>query len=251
MKVTYYAITRTGTSEEYIGSSINLRGRWKTHRYDLKNKRHHCKALQEAWDLYGPDAFSWSIIETRVCADVNDRAAIELQWIIAKGTYNAMTKYVTTDNLIPMSDQAKALKSAEAHAKIADDPEYANFLQKRGQAIAAYMKSDEGRANMSEHSKRRWQDPEERKRLRAGLDRVQADPEHWKRHGEKIKAAHGTPEMKAMHRENHAKLLEDPGMREKMIQGSKDYWADPANRAKRGEKMRAYHAARRAAKLTD
>lgn len=245
-KVTFYAIARTGTAEEYIGTSINVKNRWKTHRYDLKKGGHHCSALQQAWDLYGPDAFTFSVLKVVDCETLNERAALEIQLIKQRGSYNAMTAYIPYESIGPQSEAAKALQSATNRSKAQNDPQYAEFLRGRGEALTEFMRSDEGRANMAKHTKRRWQDPEERKRLRAGLDRK--DPEIEAKRAANIGKAHSTPEMKAFHKANAAKMLENPELVAKMLDGSKSYWADPANRAKRAEKMRAYHAARRAAK---
>lgn len=39
----------------YIGSSQNIRKRWREHRTDLERKTHHSQALQRAWDKYNGD----------------------------------------------------------------------------------------------------------------------------------------------------------------------------------------------------
>lgn len=244
-KVTIYSITRIGTEDSYVGSSIALRSRWKTHRYELNKGIHHCFDLQKQWAEHGPEAFIFEVLAQHECKDVNERAALELQWIIAKGNLNAMREYVDTHNFT-QSDACRALQSATNRAKAANDPDYAAFLDRRGKELTAYMQSVEGRANMGRHTKRRWKDPEERKRLRAGLDRK--DHEVEARRSANIGKAHSTPEMKAMHRANAAKMLENPVLVAKMLKGSKDYWANPENRAKRAEMSRQMHARRRAAK---
>jgi len=244
MKVTIYAINRTGTSEEYIGSSINFKSRWKKHLFDLRKGKHHCPALQTAWAQYGERAFSFVILDERECASVGERAALELQWIKSRGTYNTMTNFIIPTNLEPMSDAHKKLKALEIEAAIASNPEYRAFLKARGESLTAFIQSPEGRANMAEHTKRRWQDPEERKRLRAGLDRK--DPEVEKRRAENIGKAHSTPEKKAMHRANTKALWETEEYRSKVTQkAAQNRWGDPEAKARQAEKMRAYHAKRR------
>jgi group I intron endonuclease len=59
-----YAITNKINGNQYIGSAMDFRKRWKLHVYQLRHKKHHCAYLQHAWDKNGPDAFEFSIIET-------------------------------------------------------------------------------------------------------------------------------------------------------------------------------------------
>ena len=64
-----YAITCKANGKKYIGSvqtSFNTRS--STHRSRLRSgksrgKNHHCIHLQNAWNLYGEDAFEFSIVE--------------------------------------------------------------------------------------------------------------------------------------------------------------------------------------------
>lgn len=47
----------------YIGSTSNHRRRKWEHWKSLRDKTHHCTALQKAWDQYGEDAFCFEVIE--------------------------------------------------------------------------------------------------------------------------------------------------------------------------------------------
>jgi group I intron endonuclease len=61
-----YQILCVPTGKIYIGSAVNLRKRWRNHCYllDGKGKRpHHNIHLQRAWDKYGADAFTFTVIE--------------------------------------------------------------------------------------------------------------------------------------------------------------------------------------------
>lgn len=248
--VVFYAITRIGTPDEYIGSSINLKARWKQHRYTLNKGTHHSAALQRAWSEFGPEAFSFDIIEIRECPDVNIRATIELQWIIKRGTYNAMTDHVDTHNLWT-SKANREMLSAAHRAKAASDPKYAAFLVERGATMSAYMKSPEGRANMAKHSKRRWKDPEERKRLRAGIDRWIKDPEALAVHAEKGRIRESDPERIAVHAARTKALWDDPIVGAKYREAGKIRWSNPEAKEHQAQKMREYHARRRAAKAAE
>lgn len=65
-----YAITNCLNGKQYIGSSINIHGRWTEHRSDLRRGISQCRKLQCAWAKYGEDAFAFSILETQ---DVENR----------------------------------------------------------------------------------------------------------------------------------------------------------------------------------
>lgn len=46
----------------YVGSSVNLEKRWKEHRRQLDEGKHHSRFLQRCWTKYGADAFEFSVI---------------------------------------------------------------------------------------------------------------------------------------------------------------------------------------------
>lgn len=47
----------------YIGSSKNIRGRWDKHKQMLRNNAHTTKHLQLAWNVYGKEYFTFSVLE--------------------------------------------------------------------------------------------------------------------------------------------------------------------------------------------
>ena len=57
-----YAIENTQNGGMYIGSTVDYKGRWHTHRSTLRNKRHHSFVLQRAWDKYGEAAFRFRLL---------------------------------------------------------------------------------------------------------------------------------------------------------------------------------------------
>lgn len=56
-----YGITCIPTQDVYVGSSIDIDGRFRWHRAMLKRAKHHCSRLQAAWSAHGPDAFSFQV----------------------------------------------------------------------------------------------------------------------------------------------------------------------------------------------
>lgn len=58
-----YAITHVASGRQYIGSAVYLPSRWAQHRMDLRRGTHHSRHLQRAWAKYGPDAFTFAVLE--------------------------------------------------------------------------------------------------------------------------------------------------------------------------------------------
>lgn len=57
-----YQITNTINGHFYVGSSVDIEQRWCGHKTDL-NKGKHCNAhLQNAWNKYGAQAFSFEVL---------------------------------------------------------------------------------------------------------------------------------------------------------------------------------------------
>lgn len=58
-----YMITCSANNKIYIGSAVNLKIRWKRHRNELINNKHVNVILQNAFNKYGLESFSFEIIE--------------------------------------------------------------------------------------------------------------------------------------------------------------------------------------------
>jgi len=58
-----YQIKNTQTGKLLVGSSTNLHGPLNKHRFILSIGRHDNAALQSDWNHFGPDAFSFEILE--------------------------------------------------------------------------------------------------------------------------------------------------------------------------------------------
>jgi len=54
--------SKTKPFRVYIGSSINITDRWKSHVKDLKNNKHHSSKLQNHYNKYGKDDLEFIVI---------------------------------------------------------------------------------------------------------------------------------------------------------------------------------------------
>ncbi len=67
-KVGIYSIKNRINNKIYIGSSDDIKNRWRNHKILLENNNHHSIHLQNAWQKYGEHAFLFEIIE-----NINDK----------------------------------------------------------------------------------------------------------------------------------------------------------------------------------
>lgn len=58
-----YMIKNEINGKVYIGSSVNLRARWNTHRTLLNTNHHKNRNLQAAWNEFGESSFVFIVIE--------------------------------------------------------------------------------------------------------------------------------------------------------------------------------------------
>ena len=98
--------------------------------------------------------------------------------------------------------------------------------------------SERLRANMGAHTRRRWTDPEQREALANGLLKGNGFVKGMK----SVKS----PEASAEHSAHMKKVWADPERNTKLAERQASRWKDPEAKQRHGEKMRAYHAARRA-----
>ena len=68
----------------YVGQSINIENRWTHHKSELNNNKHINDYLQNAWNKYGEDNFSFIVIEECKESELNEK---EIYYI---NKYNSM-----------------------------------------------------------------------------------------------------------------------------------------------------------------
>lgn len=74
-----YVIKNIITEKVYIGSAINLKNRWYTHKSILKKNKHSNRKLQSAWNFYGEQSFEFIVVE--IVIDKNKLIEIEQQYL--------------------------------------------------------------------------------------------------------------------------------------------------------------------------
>ena len=101
-----YKITNKITQKIYIGSSKNIRKRWKAHRTLLNREKHYNEHLLAAYKKYGKENFSWEVVEF---IDVNNLEEREQYWIDFFGSSDRKKGY----NLCPAAYSNLGLKHTD------------------------------------------------------------------------------------------------------------------------------------------
>lgn len=81
-----YAITNQVNSKVYIGKSISIGRRWNEHTSDLNSNRHGNEYLQNAWNKYGAENFTFELVEE---CDEDTLHLKEIEWI---NTFSTTTR---------------------------------------------------------------------------------------------------------------------------------------------------------------
>ncbi len=71
IKIGVYQIRNLVNNKVYVGSSINLKERWRRHKKDLRKEKHHSIILQRAWNKYGEKSFVFEVLKE--CEEQNLR----------------------------------------------------------------------------------------------------------------------------------------------------------------------------------
>ena len=90
-KGTIYQIRNLINCKTYIGSTINIKNRWRHHKRGLNNNKHHNAHLQNSWNKYGENNFVIEIIDTNI--DKKCLIKTEGMWIILLSSYEKQFGY--------------------------------------------------------------------------------------------------------------------------------------------------------------
>lgn len=144
-----YCIKNVANGKVYVGSaSQSFHIRCNRHLRELRQGKHHCQYLQNAYNKHGEAAFEFHVLEScdpQVCVQQ------ERVWIETLKAIDPEHGY----NLLPAADSALGIKrSAETKAKIAASkvgkPRSAETREKLRVANRGKRASDETRRKMSE-----------------------------------------------------------------------------------------------------
>jgi group I intron endonuclease len=145
-KMAIYAIVNTINGKLYVGSSRDVRARWREHLNYLENNKHSNNYLQHSFNKYGRDAFEFHIIQE--VNEIEQLITAEQYWIDFTKCCDRRFGY----NIEPTAD--RSTRSAETIAKIS--------VKNKGK-----VRSAEARAKYSRANKGKILSEETRGKLRA------------------------------------------------------------------------------------
>jgi group I intron endonuclease len=192
-----YQIKNTNNNKIYIGSSACFQVRWSQHKKELSVGKHPNKHLQSAYNIDGPDAWHFTVLEV-VVAETKEtgkiaRKAAEQVWIdkhYGPECYNIKSKADTSRADVPSKDPSKTFELLSLHAKkLWSDPEMrAKFSAvHKGKKVSA-----ETRAKQSAAATGRVMSVEATEKSRS--TRANKTEEEKAKISEKLRAASQTPE---------------------------------------------------------
>lgn len=118
MSAGIYKIEHKESGKKYIGSSITLHNRLRTHKWGLKNNRHENAKLQNAWNAHGESEFDFAVL--LICDKDNlqqyEQTVIILYDSVRQG-YNICPQAGTCAGVSP-SDETRRKLSLAGKGKI-------------------------------------------------------------------------------------------------------------------------------------
>jgi group I intron endonuclease len=157
----------------YVGTAKDFRLRWNVHLTHLRKGTHHSPKLQADWNELGEHSFSFIILqyiglkEERLDAEQNFLSHLSCP-------YNVCRKAVSCEGVQRTESTKKKLRDAMKvpgrldHIKnMGSQPKSEEHRIRIGLAHLGKTASEAARQKMRESSKKRWEKPEEREKLRA------------------------------------------------------------------------------------
>ena len=143
-----YKITNSQNGKFYVGSSKDIINRFSQHRTKLRQGKHHSRHFQNAWNLYGEDAFTYEILEECSADTLITREQHYISTLSPE--YNVM---VVVQETITHCQEAKDKIGQRTKGKTYEElygPEKAaEMRQKRSEALKGKPKSEEHIAKVS------------------------------------------------------------------------------------------------------
>jgi group I intron endonuclease len=214
-----YSITNTVSGKRYIGSSQKIATRWRIHRNDLRNGKHHSRHLQHAWNLDGEDAFVFEILlECGVDDLLREEQRLMDERRAREGNHGYNTAPVAGSRRgVPHSPEVRARMSEKARARPPMKDEHRKALsaalrkarsegrlftdehrRKISESLTGRQYSDETRAKIGAAGRGRPVSDETKEKLRAALKGKPLSDENYQRLLERSRTTNViTPEIRA------------------------------------------------------
>lgn len=200
-----YAIT-SSSGKQYVGSSKDLKARWRIHRTDLRAGNHHNTPLQGAFNLYGEEALIFSVL---LYCDAHDLLMYEQRAIdVLKPEYNicktAGNRLGVKHRPETVAKYAAALRGRkwstehrEKMMQLRQTPEHIAAMKLANEKKRGRKLSDEHKAKLSAATKGRPKSPEAVANSTSAMMVAVRDPAHRARISAALKGRSFSPEHRA------------------------------------------------------
>lgn len=109
-----YKIKNLKSNKIYIGSSVKLKNRIRSHFYRLKTRTHNNHYLQKSYDKHGEESFEVEILETFININYQTLLNLEKEYIIK---YNCLNDKIGYNLMLDNSSFLKKLNKTPSHIK--------------------------------------------------------------------------------------------------------------------------------------
>lgn len=181
----------------YIGQTVDLSDRQRSHRNSLNNGTNKCKMLQKAWDKHGEDSFTYERVE-----EVSDRYLLterEQYWVDFYDSANPKKGYNIVKNVgsgpyIRKTNTTKAPRTEEHRKKLSEALKGHSISietrEKMRRAKLGTKMSEEQKQKISESAKRWASSPENKQRVSEWSKNRTRTPEENRKRSESGKKRH-------------------------------------------------------------
>lgn len=153
MKSGVYKINNTVSGHFYVGSSRALDARWKRHKAELRQNKHHSPQLQRAHDKHGIEALQFEV--ALYCAPEQVLMYEQLLLDGLQPAYNSARVAGRVDH----NAEVRAKLSVAAKKRWANPAARQNYIDK----AKAFGASPEGKQVATDRALTQWADPKYRK----------------------------------------------------------------------------------------
>ncbi len=156
-----YRIRCVIDDKAYIGSSVSIRQRWRLHKYNLKNGKHHSPHLQNAWVKYGEENFVVEVVKL-----------VDKEFLLAEEQY-----YIDTEcpeyNVCKVAGSNYGVPSPKkgVEQEISNEVRFRMGSGWRGKSL-----TDETKQLMSETRKGRKKSPEWKSKIAESVKKKHQEP---------------------------------------------------------------------------
>lgn len=241
-----YKITNKIDGRSYIGRAINIGRRWNAHRGDLNKNIHRNRHLQNAWNKYGSQNFTFEIL-----LDLSDIPKEELSQTLPAAEMECLIEHrsnfynlmIATEGTIEASEETKKLLS-EHHKRVWSDPlsrskriaAFKSYFsdkktrKERTEHLVEFSKLDSTREKVSKHFKELWRDETHRETQSERRKFNWQDSEYVNKQRNSRMESWKDPEKRQRRIEGLTKAAQNSDVIDKRREGNRKTWAEKKSR---------------------